>query len=137
MPLNVVVLELSLKYELEEVHREIERVVKALGTRWHRKGKHLKYSVSFVIVTGETDKMLMDRLGPKLASINAIEKFFVFFAPRYALCSDGVMDPFSSAILDAWDVVRGRNQPQNMRQPQRPGGGSFRPIKHSDRGTFR
>jgi hypothetical protein len=137
MTSNVLVLDLSLKYELEEAKRDIEKVVLSLGTRWHRKGKHQRCSLSFVVVTTETDKMLMDRLGHRLQRVGAVEKFHIFQAPRYALCSDGPIDPFSSAILDAWDVVRQRHQPQNVRKPERLGGRSFGPVKDRDGRTVR
>ena len=134
---KVVLLQVSLRWELEEAQRDIEQVVRALGPRWHRKAQHMRYSVTFVIVTSKTETDLMNRLRTKMERVRAVERFWVFLAPHFAMCTDGPVDPFSSAILDAWDVVRDRNQPQDMRRAQRPGDGTFRPVQNRDRGTVR
>lgn len=137
MPSNVLLLQLSLKYELENAQRDIERVVSTLNTRWHRKAKHMKNSVTFVIVTGETDTSLMEHLKPRLDRIVGIENYWIFQAPRYALCRDGSIDPFSSAILDARKMIGERRYSQHMRDMKRSRGSSFRPIQNSDRRTIR
>ena len=109
-------LRLELKFELEVADYVVRPLARSIK-RDFWKCAHGKRSLAFVIVTEESSRDLVKRLG--LADITAIEDYSCYVAPIGAVTMHGNISGLHTALKEAWDVVGGRRHPGFRKQAQR------------------
>jgi hypothetical protein len=104
-------------YEIEKIGGEVGRIIKAVQ-RWVRPAMHSKRAVGFVILTEEAPQELMQRLGPVLEGITSVENWWCHTVLSDVVGRHGSLDPLTTYVLEAWEVLRERNNPKYVRQPE-------------------
>jgi hypothetical protein len=128
---QVIILILSLKYELEHCERDL-KAAQASIKRWCKKGMHGKRMVAILIVTEETACELGARLRPVISNLDSIENFWFLPAPKNddVFGQHGNVDPLVHRIREAWVEARKRDKPQHVREAQRWNAGLKQWRKH-------
>lgn len=129
MTYRVLMFRVLFKYELEHCQRDVMAIGKAIK-RHLRPAMHSKRGIAFVIVTDETSTELMDRVGPTLAGIGAIENYWCHTAATDIAAMNGDMDPLVTFTRDAYAEARKRNHAKNVPKPERRKFGDIWGVKH-------
>lgn len=111
-----IILEVSFKFDLEHVARDIEKIKKMMGPRAHFPVAHSAKSLKFIVVTTEMPEALRERLSPRLLEINAVDNCWFYMAPRLVFGLHGDIDPFGSRIAEAWKIAEGLNHPKHLKK---------------------
>lgn len=109
-------LHIELKFEHEVASYIVNPLTRAIG-RKHWKCCHGKRSLAFVVLTDESSRELVRRLG--LADITGIEDYSCYVAPIGAVTKHGGFSSLHSALNEAWDSVGGRRHPAFRQQSRR------------------
>jgi hypothetical protein len=118
MQQSLYVLQVSFKFELENVSRECNAIGRAIGG-WYRPAMHDNKSIAFVIVSTHTQKEITDRLRPILDAMNAVNNYWCFRAPVAVESKYGTIDPMTSRIREGWERVRQGRESEHLRNAQR------------------
>lgn len=118
MQQSLYVLQVSFKFEIENVSRELEAIGPAIRG-WHRPAMHGRKSVAFVIVSKHTQEQITDRLRPILDDMNAICNYWCFRAPVAVESKYGAIDPMTSRIREGWERIRQGRESEHVRKAQR------------------
>ncbi|MGX1100889.1 hypothetical protein [Amorphus sp. MBR-141] len=110
-------LQLELKYELEDAGRDVIRLQGAIK-RWCKAACHVKRGVSLLIVTDESSETLVERLRPTLESISSIDNWRCYVAPSTVTCRNGTLDTLATRCHEAWLEAGQRNKPKHVSQPK-------------------
>jgi hypothetical protein len=116
---TVLLLRVGFLYELERTANDVSRIHRTIKRRWCYPAMHSKRMVAFVIVTEESPKRLMDRVGPTLEAISAIENYWCHYIFDDIVAKNGNMDPLTCYVREAWQEVRKRNSTDYVREPER------------------
>ncbi len=117
---QVILLLLSMKYELELCGRDLAAVQRSIKRKCMR-GMHGKRMVAMIILTDESVAELGARLCLAIRSADSIENFWVLLAPKPddVFGENGNFDPAVHRIREAWVEAWERNKPQHVGNPQR------------------
>ncbi|NUJ80686.1 hypothetical protein HUN39_11740 [Methylocystis sp. FS] len=117
---GVVLLHLSMKYELEDCGRDLAVIQKSIG-RWCKRGMHGKRMVALLITTEESVQEIGERLRPVIGILDSVENFWIMAAPKPndVFGQHGNLDPAVHRIGEAWVEAWERNKPHDMREAQR------------------
>lgn len=118
MQQSLYVLQVSFKFEFENVTRELETIGRAIGG-WHRPAMHGRKSVAFVIVSKHTQEEITYRLRPILDDMNAVDNYWCFRAPVAVESKYGAIDPMTSRIREGWERIRQGRESEHLRNTQR------------------
>lgn len=88
---------------------------------------HAKRSVAFVVETEETSAQLVERLRPVLVN-ERFRNYWCLSPGIDVIGKDGVMDPLTARVRQAYERVRQFNQAEYMRKPKRPKPVVERPV---------
>jgi len=104
-------------YEVERAASVVLQIQKA-AKRWCRPTMAGKRAVSYVILTEESSRELVERLRPTLDGITT-----VFDYRCHTILDDVVgkesIDVLATYVAEAWEELRKRNHPDYVRQPER------------------
>ena len=109
-------LRLEFQYPLEQAGSTLGKIIGSLQ-RPMFKCNHWKYSISLIVVTDESARDLVKRLG--LDDIDAVEDYCCHVAPIGAITKHGGMNSFFTSLDKAWDAVGKRRHPEYVRQTKR------------------
>jgi hypothetical protein len=70
-------------------------------------------------LTEETSSQLVERLKPTLDAITSIENYWCHTVLDDVVGRYGAIDPLTTYIVEAWQELRKRNQPNYVRQAER------------------
>jgi hypothetical protein len=115
---KVMLLRVALQYEIEKAASAVPRIISATKC-WCKPAMHSKRMVAFVILTEETSEQLMDRLRPSLDSLTAIENYWCHTILPDVVARERNVDALTTYVREAWEELRKRNDPQNMRKSKR------------------
>lgn len=127
-------LRLEFAYPLENANHVIGSVLKALQRTAFKCG-HTKYGITLIVVTEETSRDLVKRLG--LNSETAIVDYHCHVAPIGAITKHTGICPFHDALDKAWNAVGERRNPEYMRQAKRFDPRFERRVKNPESGAVR
>ena len=127
-------LRVDFAFPIENAHHVIAKIVTPLERRmW--KCNHGKYSLSFVIVTEESSRELVKRLG--LDDMSGVADFLCHVAPIGVITKHGGVNTLHTAVTKAWESVGKWRHPEYMRQAKRFDPRIERRVEDRERGAVR
>lgn len=120
------VLELTLitKFEWADVHPADRGRIEWAIQRACYPANHTKHSVSLFVVTRETPQELLDRIGPRMETVTAVQDFrCIATGTLPAAAKNGGDDPIIGRLAEAWheaERIGKRSKAEDLRQV-RPG----------------
>jgi hypothetical protein len=111
---------LSLKFEIEDVKGDIDRLLKELK-RPVKACMHGKRMIAYVVVTHEALDELLGRIKQTLDDLNGVDDYWIFPGPNpdYVVGRMGHMSPLAHWLRTGWVENRQFSDAQNMSEPKR------------------
>jgi hypothetical protein len=113
-------LHLTLKFEIEDCKSDIARLLKILR-RPVKACMHGKRSLSYVVVTHETERECRERIKDELERLESIDGYWIFPAPKpdHVVGRVGPFDPLAHWLRLGWVEAREWRDSENMRERER------------------
>lgn len=126
--------EIAFRYPYADVaRRDTGRIVKSFRCS-ARPAKHRRYSVSFILVSTETEQQLVQRIGAVLDTIESIEDY-TCTRLLGAEGKHGEMCPLHTRVREALAEASRRDKPQYYGQRRPRDSGIKHGLKKFDKGT--
>jgi hypothetical protein len=127
-------LRLEFAYPLENANHVIGPLITSLKRKMFKCG-HTKHGITLIVVTEESSRELVKRLG--LDDNSSVIDYHCHVAPIGAITKHGGISPFYDALDKAWNAVGQRRNPEYVRQTKRFDPRIERRVKDPERGAVR
>jgi len=127
-------LRVEFAFPLDQANHIISQIIGPLKRQMWKCG-HGKYSIAFVVVTEESSRELVKRLG--LDDMHAVVDFSCHVAPIGVICKHGGFNSVHTAVTKAWETVGQRRNPEYVRQTKRFDPRVERRVEDRERGAIR